>query len=426
LVERRCELLVIGAGPAGMAAAATAAGAGVSVAVYDMQAEPGGQIWRGEWRRRRNPLARRWCEALERSGAALHMGARLLSVDGRSALFDRGAQAESVRFERAVVATGARELLLPFPGWTLPGVFGAGGLQALAKNGWPVRGKRVVVAGTGPLLLACAATLREKGADVLCIAEQTSRSDLVAFAPAVLRTRGKVVQSLGLLRHLGGVAYRAATWVAAAHGDERLRSVTLRDARGGRQVDCDYLAVGFGLVPNLEVAQAFGCALRDGAVATDADQHTGVPGVYCVGEGTGIGGVEQALAQGEIAGLAIARRSDEASGQRARLRAARRFASALARRFALREEVLRLADDGTLLCRCEDVPLGAVRACASVREAKLHTRMGMGHCQGRICGAAAGALFGWAPPAARLPLAPTSVRHLNFSEVSTNQESCTT
>jgi hypothetical protein len=136
--------------------------------------------------------------------------------------------------------------------------------------------------------------------------------------------------------------------------------------------------------------------------------------------------VDQALAQGVIAGLAIARRSHEADAVRRRLRMAQRFASALTQHFALRQEVLGLADDDTLLCRCEDVPLGAVRACASAREAKLHTRLGMGHCQGRICGAAASALFGWAPPAVRLPLAPTSVGHLNFSVLPSNQEKCPT
>lgn len=426
MTERRCELLVVGAGPAGIAAATTAAQHGVSVAAYDMQAEPGGQIWRGEWRQRRNAAARHWCNELERSGAALHMGARLIAVDGKVALFDRGTHIERVHFERAVIATGARELLLPFPGWTLPGVFGAGGLQALAKNGWPLQGKRVIVAGSGPLLLAAAATLREKGAQVLCIAEQTRWSGLLSFAPALLRARGKVGQALGLGRRLRGVWYRAGTWIEAAHGDTALRSVTLRSEDNSRRIDCDYLAVGFGLVPNLDVAQAFGCALRDGVVATDADQHTAVADVYCAGEGTGIGGVEQALAQGEIAGLAIARRSEEANGARRRLRGARKFAASLTQHFALREDVLRLATDETVLCRCEDVPLGALRACTSARAAKLHTRLGMGHCQGRICGAAAGALFGWAPPPARMPLAPTAVGQLDFSLASTQQESCPT
>jgi NADPH-dependent 2,4-dienoyl-CoA reductase/sulfur reductase-like enzyme len=423
--DARCELLVIGAGPAGIAAAVRAAAAGAQVALYDMQPEPGGQIWRGEWRVRKDPVAQRWMNALERSGVSLHLGRRLIAVENRNACFETAQGGETVAFQRAVIATGARELLLPFPGWTLPGVFGAGGLQALAKNGWPVRGKRVLVAGSGPLLLASAATLRANGAHVVGIVEQAPWSALWKFAPAVLRASGKFRQSLGLARRLRGVPYYAATHVVEAHGESSLQSVTLCRGEKSWRVECDSLAAGYGLVPNLDVAQAFGCALRDGAVFVDADQRSSVPGVFCAGEGTGIGGVDQALAQGEIAGLAAAGQAAAAQPARDRLASALRFAAALKHSFDVRQDVLDAARDDVLLCRCEDVSVGAVRACASMRAAKLHTRLGMGHCQGRVCGAAAAQLFGWSAPAPRLPLAPVSVAQLDFSSFSPDPSSTT-
>ena len=363
--------------------------------------------------------------ALERTSVAVHCGRRLIAVENRHAFFEGPGGSEVVQFHRAVIATGARELLLPFAGWTLPGVFGAGGLQALAKNGWPVRGKRVLVAGSGPLLLASAATLRAGGANVVGIVEQTPWRALWRFAPAVVRARGKLRQSFGLAHRLRGIAYHAATHVVEAHGDSALQSVTLRCGDKSWRVDCDYLAAGYGLVPNLEVAQAFGCELRNGAVYVDADQRTSVPGVFCAGEGTGIGGVDQAVAQGEIAGIAAAGQIVDAPAVRDRLAAAQQFAAALNKHFAVRDEVLDAARDDVLLCRCEDVSIGAVRACASMRAAKLHTRLGMGHCQGRVCGAAAATLFGWTSPASRLPLAPVSVAKMDFSSFSPDPSSTT-
>jgi NADPH-dependent 2,4-dienoyl-CoA reductase/sulfur reductase-like enzyme len=423
--DTRRDVLVIGAGPAGMAAALRAAEGGADVALYDMQPEPGGQIWRGEWRTRKDPAASRWMSALERSSVSLHLGRRLIAVEDRRAFFDGADGSDAVQFERAIIATGARELLLPFAGWTLPGVFGAGGLQALAKNGWTVREKRVMVAGSGPLLLATAATLRDLGAHVIGIAEQAPWSALFRFAPAIVRMQGKLRQAFGLAHRLRGVPYHASTYVTAAHGDTALRSVTLRHADKSWQVDCDYLAAGYGLVPNLEVAQAFGCALRDAAVYVDADQRTSVPGVFCVGEGTGIGGVDQAVAQGEIAGFAGVGQAAKAQAARVRLNSARRFAAALNKHFSVGEAVLNDAGDAVLLCRCEDVSVGAARACGSLRAAKLHSRLGMGHCQGRVCGAAAAQLFGWSAPAPRLPLAPVSVAQLDFSSFSPDPSSTT-
>lgn len=413
MTETACDILVIGAGPAGIAAATRAAEGGAKVALYDMQAVPGGQVWRGQARARRDARAVRWFDALARSTARFRGERRLIAVDAatRSVVFDDGGSGERVRYARAIVATGARELVLPCPGWTLSGVYGAGGLQVLVKGGWPIAGKRIVVAGSGPLLPACAASLRAAGADVTCIVEQAGWRALLGFAPALLREPRKLAQAVSLARALRGVAYETGCWVGAVHGEHHVRAVTLRNARGERHVDCDTLALGHGLVPNTDVAQAFGCALRDGAVAVDETLRTSVDGIYCAGEGTGIGGVEQALAQGELAAAHALDRAP-ARALRRRVAAARRFGATLAAQFALRAELHMLAQADTVLCRCEDVRHGDVAACASPRAARLHTRFGMGHCQGRTCGAIGNALFGWPLPAPRLPLAPARIASL--------------
>ncbi|UXI67232.1 NAD(P)/FAD-dependent oxidoreductase [Tahibacter amnicola] len=421
----RChaEVLVIGAGPAGIAAAVTAERAGARAVLVDMQAEPGGQIWRGQWRQRKNPAARQWMEALERSPTECRFGSRLIAVPERgTALFDSPEGALTIQYERVVVATGARELLLPYPGWTLPGVFGAGGLQVLVKNGWPVQGRRVVIGGTGPLLLAVADTLRAHGANVVCIAEQAPLSAVASFGVGLAGNPGKLAQAFGLGWRLRGARYRTSSWVTRVHGKDAVDGVTVR--QNGRLVDyaCDAVATGYGLVPNLDVGASFGCEWRDGAIWVDANQHTSVAGVYCAGEGTGIGGVDQALTQGQMAGNAAAGRADLNRELQQRRNAEMRFAGQLRTAFRLRDEIRQLAEDSTVLCRCENVSVGAVRSCASAREAKLQHRLGMGHCQGRVCGGAASYLFGWSPSLPRPPLAPVAIGNLDYSSFSQSLE----
>jgi NADPH-dependent 2,4-dienoyl-CoA reductase/sulfur reductase-like enzyme len=311
--------------------------------------------------------------------------------------------AETVAFDRLILATGARERFLPFPGWTLPGVLGAGGLQALVKGGLDVRGRRVVVAGSGPLLLAVAAFLRSRGARVLAVAEQAGRGPMLTLAPALCRRPRLLAQALPWLT----LPLRTGAWVTRAEGEDRLRQVHLRTAAGIEVLETDYLACGFGLVPNLDLAQMLGCRIQAGLVAVDPLQGTSVAGIFAAGESTGIGGVDKALAEGRIAGLAAAgleaqaRRESKAAGR------ARAWGRALETAYALRPELRGLAEPDTLLCRCEAVTVGAVQGFERGRDARLQARCGMGSCQGRTCGPAASFLFGWAPGGPRQPLVPT-------------------
>jgi len=307
-----------------------------------------------------------------------------------------------------VLATGSRELFLPFPGWTLPGVAGAGGYQALAKGGMPVHGRRVVVAGTGPLLIAVAATLRAKGATIAAVVEQAPLRRVVPFAARLAAHPAKLRQALGYGLRLAAVPKLFGCWPVQADGDESLRRVRIAGARE-RWIDCDALACGFGLVPNVEAGLLLGCELAGEGLGVDAMQRTGVEGVFAAGEVTGIGGVDVSLAEGRVAGHAAA--GDRQAAERAipLRRREQSFADALERTFALRDELRRLPDDATLVCRCEDVEYGVIRRSADARDAKLQTRCGMGPCQGRVCGPAMRYLMGWPHDRVRPPLTPIPV-----------------
>jgi NADPH-dependent 2,4-dienoyl-CoA reductase/sulfur reductase-like enzyme len=359
------DVLVVGAGPAGITAANAASESGMRVAVVDGNPEPGGQLWRGEKR----PLRAQFI------------------------------QAEHLNFtyRRLVIATGARELLLPFPGWTLPGVFAAGGLQALAKSGLRVQGKRVLVAGSGPLLLAVAATLRRLGAQIVAILEQAPRQQVMAFA---LSNPRKLLQGAALKTRLLGVPFYYDSWVTSVRPGLRVQT------NSGREFECDWAACGFGLMPNIELAQLLCCRIKDGFVAADQFQQTSEPGIYCAGEVMAVGGLDLALASGRIAGYAATGQLDKARRRFARRDRALRFAASLRSAFTLRPELLKLAAEDTIVCRCEDVPWSAVRPHTSWKSAKLHTRCGMGPCQGRTCGPILQFLQGFELPPPRPPLFP--------------------
>ena len=411
-IHESCDLLIIGAGPAGMAAALAAAPSGARIVVVDDNLLPGGQIWRDGPGAQLPPAARRMrAQVAACSNVRWLSSTRVVAAPAPQTLLLEDAQRGlQMQWGKLLLCTGARELLLPFPGWTLPGVTGAGGLQALIKSGLPVSGERVVVAGSGPLLLAVAATARKAGAQVLRVAEQASAAAMAGFVAQLPRWPGKATQALGLL-HAG---WRTSSHVLEVQGQGRVESVRLQQGGTIVELACDRVACGFGLVPNIQLGQLLGCAVvstTTGAQAlqVDAWQATSVPNVYAAGECTGIGGSERALVQGTVAGHAAV--GQQAAALRRWPERARwdRFAQQLAHSFALRPQLRSLPQADTLVCRCEDVPYAAVSACSGWTDAKLHSRCGMGACQGRVCGAATQFLLGWTPPAPRVPLTPTRV-----------------
>ncbi|WP_052411889.1 NAD(P)/FAD-dependent oxidoreductase [Streptomyces sp. NRRL S-118] len=443
------DLAVVGAGPAGLAAAGTAAALGLGVVLLDAGERVGGQIHRHpapeELPRAARPLVRRLRGVRHRP--AHHVWT--VVPDGDSWLLHCVAgpdeTAATVRARAVLLATGAYERHLPFPGWTLPGVVGAGGAQAMLKSGRVLPGRRVVVAGSGPLLLAVATTLATAGARVPAVVEAAGYTAYARHAGTLARNPGKLAEAAhhgsGLLRHSTRLLTRHA--VTAAHGTARVEAVTVarvdRDWRPvpgtGRRVPCDALAVGHGLVPQLELATGLGCLVRrtaDGtpALAVDAEQRTSVPGVWAAGETCGIGGVGLARTEGELAALSIARalsparvvtggdrrRAAALTRRRARLRA---FADAMAAAHRPGPGWTAWLDDGTEVCRCEEVTADRIREAVTTlgardaRTVKLLTRAGMGWCQGRMCGQAVARLAGEDPAPDRRPLScPVPLSHL--------------
>lgn len=404
------DVLVIGAGPAGIAAATAAAEAGRAVLVIDDNPAPGGQIWRGAGQAGSAGAALR---RLASCGAAMAPGTAVVSVGPGTTVVVRGPQGLArLAPRRLVLATGARERFVPFPGWTTPGVVGAGGLQALIKQGLDVAGRRVVVAGSGPLLLAVGALVRERGGRLVAIAEQAAAWRLARFGIALGADPAKLLQAIALRRAIGPVLRTGCFPVAVRQAGDGL-VVTLRAGAPGREHDidlaCDILAAGFGLVPNTEVPRAVGCRIAAAGVWVDEWLHTSVAGVLAAGECTGVGGLEKSLVEGRLAGLVAADREVEAARLRAPARRARRFAARLERTFPLDPRLATLADDDTTICRCEDVTAGRLRGFTDWREAKLLARVGMGPCQGRVCGTCTAVVFGWTCADVRPPLVPVPV-----------------
>ncbi|MEN8651774.1 FAD/NAD(P)-binding oxidoreductase [Streptomyces sp. 21So2-11] len=438
------RVVVVGAGPAGINAARAAAAAGAEVLLIDSAAAPGGQYHRQNSRRAAGGSAggtRRTAAALALPARVEHLGHTVVwalepAPGGGHRLHLRTGPADgpalrgrSVDTEALVLATGAYDRALPFPGWDRPGVYTAGAAQALAKGQGVAVGERVLLAGTGPFLLPVAASLIGVGARVVGVLEANDPLTGWLSQPAgLLAGRGKAGELAGyaalLARHR--IPYRRRHAVVEAHGKDRVEALTTVRLDhhwnvlpgSARRIEADAVCVGFGFTPQLELAVAAGCSTRGGFVTVDAAQATSVPGVFAAGELTGIGGAALAADQGTVAGTAAARilgaRTRAPVRALRRVREGRRFAAALDRAYPVRPGWRSWPREDTLVCRCEEVTLGELRRAVEDREAcgvrslKLVSRAGLGLCQGRVCGRNAAELAGLPDPAtafARRPIA---------------------
>jgi NADPH-dependent 2,4-dienoyl-CoA reductase/sulfur reductase-like enzyme len=338
--------------------------------------------------------AREWYLALHGPGAPDHLQAKAL-----------------------ILATGAYDRPIVFPGWTLPGVMTAGAAQILLETQRVLPGRRILLSGTGPLQLAVAAQLVRAGAEVVGVLEGAPiglRS--VRYAPAMWGQWARLREGWDYWRTLrrAGVPLRFGWSVVEARGNGEVEEAVIARLDGdwrpiptSRQtVVVDTLVIGYGFIPSTELSRLLGCQLdfvpeQGGYVPRrDDEMQTSLPGVYAVGDGAGIGGAELSRVEGRIAGLAVARklgRLDEEAAraaitrQRPILARERRFARMLGDLFTAGPGLYTLARDDTLICRCEEVTrdeiLKAIAdGCHTVTWVKRMTRAGMGLCQGRICG----------------------------------------
>lgn len=424
----RYDLLVAGGGPAGLAAAADAAALGLSVALVDERATLGGQIFKqmGPGFEVRDPSAlgadfargRALIEAAERSGAAVLTRTAVVAVEGdRVVLVADGEHARTVVARRLLLAPGAHDRPVAFPGWTLPGVLTAGAAQTLVKAQRVAPGERAVFAGSGPLALAFPAQLQAMGVPVACVLEAGPPPRPADVARMGLAARGNtrlLRDAIGyratLLRHRVPLRYRRI--VVRAEGDGRVEAVTharvdadWRIVPGTEEtIAADTLCVGYGFTPSVELLRLVGCDMgfdedRGGPVVVlDEWQRTSVAGVLAAGDGTGVDGSYVAIDEGRLAALGAARdlgRLDEAAAARAaapiraRIARKRRFARALRRMHRIGPGLFELATPDTVVCRCEEVTRArideAVAGTADLSVVKGLTRAGMGLCQGRNC-----------------------------------------
>ncbi len=427
-LAERYDLVVVGAGPAGLSAAGRAAELGIDVLLVDENPAPGGQIyraitttpvsdravlgadyWRGaeivaRFERSQANYAARctlWSigpSAMAPEGAGLEIG---LSLDGRARLI--GAR-------QVILATGAQERPFPIPGWTLPGVMTAGAAQIALKSAAIVPAGRTVIAGCGPLLYLLAGQLAAAGAEIVAVLDTTPRANWLKAVAALpdflrspylakgLRLMAKARRSLRFVGSVTGLA---------AEGDDRLTGIRLERGKAADTIACDTLLLHHGVIPGVNLANAAGCA-HD----FDPLQHcwvprldhwfeSSVPGIAIAGDGAGIGGAESAALCGEVTALGAARRlgrldaaerDREAAGPRAALARTRRGRRFLDLLYKPAPQFLAPPRDETIVCRCEEVTAGQVRDAAKrlgvtgPNQMKAFLRCGMGPCQGRLCG----------------------------------------
>ncbi len=408
------ELVVIGGGPAGLAAAALAARAGVSTVLFDENPGVGGQIYRAITS---TPVKDRailgedyWdgatlADDAKASGALIVNGATVWSLDRQRIIgVSIGGKARMIEAGRVIIATGSQERPFPIPGWTLPGVMTAGGAQTALKAQGLVASGRTVLAGGGPLLWLLAAQTLRAGGKIDAILDTTPRRNwlqamfhLPDFALSPYFGKG-----LALLKEVRAkVAIHRADTIEAV-GTDRVREVVFSGAGGTKRLPVDLLLLHQGVVPNVNLANAAGVAhvWNDRQLCfvpvLDNDFGSSMPGIAVAGDGAGIAGGTAAAERGRIAAIAAVRalKADAVVPDTQAIRQSlqreemgRSFLDWLNRP----AESFRQPEGDTIVCRCEEVTAKQVRdtarmGCEGPNQMKAFLRCGMGPCQGRLCG----------------------------------------
>jgi NADPH-dependent 2,4-dienoyl-CoA reductase/sulfur reductase-like enzyme len=422
---RQVEVAVIGAGPAGLSAAIAAAEAGAHVLLLDENVQPGGQIHR-QFPQSFEPSGPNVISPEQAEGRTLVEHARALPIEWLTntvvwGIFDRkhlcairGAESLEIWAERLILAPGAHERPVPFPGWTLPGVMMAGGVQNLMKSQWILPGERFLLAGTGPLQLALASQLLENQAEVVGIVDASSRQKYARLIPSLWGEWKTLRQGLHYLWRIGKarVPFLGSHTIIRAEGRHRVEKAVTSDVDGHwrpipgteRTWSVNAICLGFGFVSSVELAALAGCRMQYvpklgcWRPEHDRDMRSSVPGVYVAGDGSGLGGAILAAHEGRIAGTNAAielgylkdRSPHPAAASYRRAQKLQGFRMALEEIYEFRSGLYEALRDDTLICRCEEITYAqvkeALRAGAEdVSQVKSWTRAGMGLCQGRFC-----------------------------------------
>ena len=412
--------VVVGAGPAGIASAALLARSSVRVTLIDESYAPGGQIYRrpapGLQLDMRQVLgagfdayedfhatAAAVCGQIDYRPQALAWG-----IHDKAVHLALGSSLAAVGYDALVLATGATDRVMPAPGWTLPGVFTLGAAQVLLKDQGCLIGRRVVFCGSSPLLYVAALQYLRAGGEVAAIIDTTRLFWKVRALPDMIAAPRTLAEGLRYMHELRRrqipVIHGAA--LERFDGDGRVSAVVYQAPGGSpERITCDAVAYGHGLRPETQLAELAGCELHYDAVwrlhlpVIDVDGRA-CNGIYIAGDCGPIGGAEAAAVSGTLAGAAVLRdlgipfADVNLDGLRGKLRRLRRFQRGMARAFAWPHQRAGALDDTVVLCRCENVSAGEVRAAlrqpigaTEANRIKAATRCGMGRCQGRFCGA---------------------------------------
>jgi len=428
LVQQEASIVVIGAGPAGLSAALTAADQGAKVLVIDENPLPGGQIYR------QLPEVFE-VDAFEKLGrdyadgrALLNRVAQLSDVitiwndalvwgvfDSRRLAVARRDDLILIDAKAIVAAAGAYERPLPVPGWTLPGVMTAGAAQVLLKSQAVRPGQRVMLAGSGPLQLVVADQMLDAGLDVVAVAESASAKGNWRYLPQMLSRPALIKQGLGYLYRLkrAGIPMLRSYVLQGVEGEGQARKAILGkvDSRcvpiaGDKRIfEIDTVCIGYGLIPSTWLTRMLGCRhiyhpLTGGWIPDhDENMQTDQPGVFVAGDGAGIAGALVARLEGKLAGLyasasagiiSIRRAHESAMPEHRELASLRKFRYAMDRMYRFSANLYANISDETIICRCEGIKAGDIRRAVragttALNDIKKRTRMGMGYCQGATC-----------------------------------------